>query len=50
MGKKVVQESEVPPTCNDGKELEGKSRKISSVSDGFRKRVNNHIICCRDDK
>ncbi|MXQ93926.1 hypothetical protein E5288_WYG008087 [Bos mutus] len=39
MRKKMVQKSEVPPTCNDCKEVEGKSRKIAIVSDGFRKRV-----------
>ena len=50
LGKKMVQESEVPPICNDCKEVEGKSRKIAIVSDGFRKRVNNNIICCRDDQ
>ena len=40
MGKKMVQESEVPPTCNDCKEVEGKSRKIAIVSDGFRKSLH----------
>ena len=39
MRKKMVQKSEVPPTCNDCKEVEGKSRKIAIVSDGFRKRL-----------